>query len=235
MKNPKIYSGYRYPPQVISHAVWLYHRFTLSFRDIEELLAARGIIVSYETIRNWCLKFGNRYCKQIKKNRGQLGDTWYLDEVFIKINGVLHYLWRAVDQDGDEIDILVQKRKDKKAAKRFFRSLLKGQQATPLKIVTDKLKSYSAAKRELIPSIEHSTQQYENNRCELSHQPTRQQERQMRRFKSQAQAQRFLSCHGIVNNLFRLGRHLTSGRNYRVFRDRAFNEWSQSSCVQNLA
>jgi putative transposase len=116
-----------------------------------------------------------------------------LDEVFIKVNGVLHYLWRAVDQDGDEIDILVQKRKDKKAAMSFFKKLLKGQQIVPLKVVTDKLRSYSAAKSELIPSVEHSTQQYENNRCELSHQPTRQQEKQMRRFKSQAQAQRFLS------------------------------------------
>ena len=102
MKNTNIYAGYRYPSQIISHAVWLYHRFTLSFRDIEELFAARSITVSYETIRNWCLKFGKQYCNQLRKNRGQLGDTWYLDEVFVKINGVLHYLWRAVDQDGDE-------------------------------------------------------------------------------------------------------------------------------------
>ncbi len=184
MKKTNIYAGYRYPSQIISHAVWLYHRFTLSFRDIEELLSARGITVSYETVRNWCDKFGQRYCSQIRKNRGQLGDIWYLDEVFIKINGVLHYLWRAVDQDdqdGDEIDILVQKRKDKKAAIRFFRKLLKGQQAAPIKIVTDKLRSYSAAKKELIPDVEHATQQYENNRCELSHQPGRQQERQMRK------------------------------------------------------
>ena len=207
MKNTNIYVGYRYPPQIISHAVWLYHRFTLSFRDIEELLAARGITVSYETVRNWCDKFGQMYCCEIKKNPGQLGDTQYLDEVFIKINSVLHYLWRAVDQDGDDIDILVQKRKDKKAAIRFFRKLLKGQQASPIKMVTDKLRSYSAAIKELIPNVEHSTKQYENNRCELSHQPVRQQERQMRKFKSQGQAQRFLSCHGVVNNLFRLGRH----------------------------
>jgi putative transposase len=130
-----------------------------------------------------------------------------LGKVFIKINDVIHYLWRAVDQDGDEFDILVQKRKDKHAAKRFFKKLLKGQQAAPIKIVTDKLRSYSAAKKELIPGVEHSTQQYENNRCELSHQPSRQQERQMRKFKSQGQAQRFLSCHGVVNNLLRLGRH----------------------------
>ena len=117
-----MYSGYRYLTQIINHAVWLYHRFTLSFRDIEELLAARGITVSHETVRNWCLKFGNRYCSQIKKRRGQLGDTWFLDEVFIKINGVLHYLWRAVDQDGDEIDILVQKRRNKGAASHSLKS-----------------------------------------------------------------------------------------------------------------
>jgi putative transposase len=235
MKNTNIYAGYRYPSQIISHAVWLYHTFTLSFRDIEDLLAARGIAVSYETIRNWCLKFGKQYCNQIRKNRGQLGDTWYLDEVFVKINGVLHYLWRAVDQDGDEIDILVQKRKNKKAARRFLRKLLKGQQAAPIRIVTDKLRSYSAAMKELIPDVEHSTQQYENNRCELSHQPSRQQERQMRKFKSQGQAQRFLSCHGVVNNLFRLGRHLMKANNYRLIRDRSFVEWNRVSYVQNLA
>ena len=128
MKNSNIYAGYRYPAQIISHAVWLYHRFTLSFRDIEELLAARAIVVSYETIRQWCKKYGNIYCNQTKKKRGQLGDTWYLDEVFIKINGVLHYLWRAVDQDGDEIDILVQKRKNKAAAMHSFKRLLKDRQ-----------------------------------------------------------------------------------------------------------
>ncbi|HEY7866816.1 MAG TPA: IS6 family transposase, partial [Psychromonas sp.] len=193
MNNSNIYAGYRYPAQIISHAVWLYHRFTLSFRDIEELLAARGIIVSYETIRQWCKKYGSIYCNQIKKSRGQLGDTWYLDEVFIKINGVLHYFWRAVDQDGDEIDILVQKRKNKKAAMRFFKRLLKGQGMMLLKIMTDKLASYSAAKKELVPSVEHSTVQNENNRCELSHQPTLQQEKQMRKFQSHGQAQRFLS------------------------------------------
>jgi len=157
-----------------------------------------------------------------------------LDEVFIKINSALHYLWRAVDQDGDELDILVPKRRNKKAATKLFKKLLKGQQATPLKIITDKLRSYSAAKRDIMPSVNHSTEQYENNRCELSHQPSRQQERQMRRFKSQGQAQRFLSCHGVVNNLFRLGRHLMRAKNYRTLRERAFNEWTRVSCVQNL-
>ena len=189
MKNSNIYAGYRYPAQIISHAVCLYHRFTLSFRDIEELLAARWIVVTYEAIRQWCKKYGNIYCKQIKKNLGQLGDTWYLDEVHIKINGILYYLWRAVEQDGDEIDILVQKRKNKAAAMGFFKLLLKGLRGLPLKVVTDKLASYSAAKKELIASVDHSTLQYENNGCELPLQPTRQQERQMRKFKSQEQAQ----------------------------------------------
>jgi len=160
---------------------------------------------------------------------------WYLDEVFIKLNGVQHYLWRAVDQDGDEIDILVQTRRNKRAAKRFFKKLLKGQGTIPIKIVTDKLRSYSAAKRELIPSVKHSTQQYENNRCELSPQPSRQQERQMRGFKSHRHAQCFLSCHGVVNNLFRLGRHLMTAKNYRTLRDRSFTEWTRVSCVQNRA
>jgi len=239
MKNTNIYSGYRYPAQIISHAVWLYHRFTLSFRDIEELLVARGIIVSHETIRIWCQKIGQSYCKQIRRKRGHSSDTWYLDKVFIKINGVLHYLWRTVDQDGDEIDILVQKRKDANAAKGFFNRLLKGPQAIPIKVVTDKLRSYSAAIRDIMPSVEHSTAQYENNRRELSHQLTRQQERQqerqMRGFESHGQAQRSLSCHGIVNNLFRLGRHLMKAKNYRTFRQRSFAEWDRASCIQNIA
>jgi len=139
-----------------------------------------------------------------------------------------------VDPDGDELDILVQKRRDKKAAKKFFKRLLKGQEAKPLKIVTDKLRSYSAAKREMMPSVDHSIQQYENNRCELSHQPTRQQERQMKRSKSHRHAQRFLACHGVVNNLFRLGRHLMKAKNYRILRGRSFVEWERVSCVQNL-
>ena len=234
MKNTKIYAGYRYPSQIISHAVWLYHRFTLSFRDIEELLAARGICVSYETVRKWCVKFGSQYCNQIKKARGKLGDMWYMNEVFIKINVVFHYVWRAVDQDGEELDIIVQKRRNKRAAMKFFKRLLKYQQATPLKIITDKLRSYSAVKRDIMPSIEHSSEQYENNLSELSHQPTRQQERQMLRFKSQGHAQRFLSCHGVVNNLFRLAPHRIKAKNYRTLRARAFNEWAQVSCVQNL-
>ena len=181
MKNKKpLYHGYRYPKEIISHTVWLYHRFCLSLRDVEDLLAERGITVSYESIRQWCNHFGPEYARTLKKRSGRLGDNWYLDEVFIKIRGELHYLWRAVDQDGDTIDILVQKRRNKKAAIRFYRKLLKGQCFSPRRVTTDKLKSYAAAHREVMPSVIHSTQQYENNRAELSHEPTRQRERQMR-------------------------------------------------------
>jgi len=161
-------------------------------------LAERGIAVSYESIRQWCNRFGPEYARKLKKRQGQLGDTWHLDEVFIKINGELHYLWRAVDQDGDTIDILVQKRRNKAAAKRFFRKLLKGQHRPPWRMITDKLKSYSAAHREIMPSVTHSTEQYENNRAEVSHEQTRQRERQMRRFKSAGQAQRFLTVYGVA-------------------------------------
>ena len=231
----ELYHGYRFPPAIISHAVWLYHRFCLSCRDVEELLAERGIIVSYESIRQWCNRFGPEYARALKKRQGRLGDIWHLDEVFIKINGELHYLWRAVDQDGDTIDILVQKRRNETAAKRFFRKLLKDQCQPPWRLITDKLKSYSAAHREECPSIPHSTEQYENNRAEVSHEPTRQRERQMRRFKSSGQAQRFLTVHGVVGNLFRLGRHLTRAIHYREFRSRALREWQEVTCAQTIA
>jgi putative transposase len=228
MKNKKpLYHGYRFPPEIISHAVWLYHRFCLSFRDVEDLLAERGITASYESIRQWCNHFGPEYTRTLKKRSGRLGDGWYLDEVFIEIQGELHYLWRAVDQDGDTIDILVQKRRNKQAVKRFFRKLLKGQCASPRRMMTDKLKSYFAAQLEVMPSVVHSSEQYENNRGEVSHEPTRQRERQMRRFKSIGQAQRFLAVHGVVGNLFRLGRHLIRAAHYREFRARAFSEWQQ--------
>jgi putative transposase len=205
--NTNDYRGYRFPREIISHSVWLYHRFSLSFRDVEELLAKRGIIVSYETIRQWCRKFGPEYARKLKRRQGRLGNVWYLDEVFVKIRGELHYLWRAVDQDGDVIDILVQRYRNARAAKRFFRKLLKGQESTPWRLVTDKLKSYGA------------------------HQPTRQRERLMRRFKSAGQAQRFLSVHGVVQNLFRLGRHQLRSVNYRLLRDRSFKEWSVATAA----
>ncbi len=221
------YRRHRFPIEIISHAVWLYHRFCLSFRDVEDLLAKRGVTVSYESIRLWCGKFGLDYARRLHRRQGRLGDIWFLDEVFVSIQGQRHYLWRAVDQDGDVIDILVQRRRNASAAKRFFRKLLKGQGREPRWLITDKLRSYGAAHRSMMPSVEHVTARYANNRAEVSHQPTRQRERQMRRFKSAAHAQRFLSVHGAVRNLFNLSRHRLRSRDYRLLRGRAFSAWSE--------
>jgi len=236
MKTPSNpYRGHRFPAEIISHTVWLYFRFTLSFRDIDELLAARGIFVTYETIRQWCLKFGQAFANELRRRQPRRGDKWHLDEMVITMNGKHHYLWRAVDQDGYTLDILVQSRRNTKAAKRFFRKLLKGLHYVPRVLITDKLKSYAAAKKTVMPGVEHRQHKGLNNRAELSHQRTRQQERQMRRFKSPRQAQRFLSAHGPINNLFYLRRHRIPAAQYRVAREEAFNMWSQVTCVQKAA
>ena len=220
-----LYRGHRYPREIIGHAVWVYYRFGISLRDVEDLLAERGITVSYETIRQWCLKFGPEYARQLKRRQSHLGDTWFLDEVFVTINCERQYLWRAVDQDGDVIDILVQSRRNRRAAERFFRKLLKGQDRVPFRLVTDRLKSYGAALRTIMPSVNHDTGRYGNNRAEVSQQPTRKRERQMRRFKSARQAQLFLSVHGVVLNLFRLGRHRLKSVHHRMLRTRSFSIW----------
>ena len=190
-----------------------------------------GVTVSYESIRQWCRKFGPEYARALRRRQGRLGDTWHLDELFVTIRGQRQYLWRAVDQDGDTIDILVQPRRDRCAAERFFQKLLKGQGGEPRRLVTDKLRSYAAAHRKVMPSVLHDTAAYANNRAEVSHQPTRQRERQMRRFKSPAQAQRFLSVHGITRNLFRVGRHLLRAANHRLLRARAFEVWTAVTCA----
>jgi putative transposase len=203
-----LYRRHRFPPEIISHAVWLYYRFCLSFHDVEDLLAQRGVTVTYETIRQWCSKFGRDYAWRLRRREGRLGDTWHLDEVFVTIGVRRQYLWRAVDQEGAVLDILVQPRRDARAARRFFRKLLRGQGSEPARLVTDKLRSYGTARRAVMPTVPHDTRQYANNRAEVSHQPTRQRERQMRRFKSVHQAQRFLSVHGVIRNLFQFGRHL---------------------------
>jgi len=229
-KTPS-YHGHRFPPEIISHAVWLYYRFCLSFRDVEDLLAMRGVIVTYETIRQWSRRFGAEYALKLKRREGRLGDTWHLDELFLTIHGERQYLWRAVDQDGDVVDILVQPRRNRQAAERVFRKLLKGQGSEPRRLVTDKLRSYSAAHRAIMPSVIHVTERYANNRAEVSHEPTRQRERQMRRFKSTAQAQRFLSAHGVIQNLFRVGRHLVRAPNHRTLRARAFRVWVEVTCA----
>ena len=185
----------------------------------------RGITVSYESIRLWCNKFGPQYAKRLKNRHQGFGDTFYIDEVFVKIGGKQQYLWRAVDQDGEVVDVFLQARRDGAAAKRFFKRLLKNHQGEPRKIVTDKLRSYGVAHRELMPEAIHDTTQYANNRAELSHQPTRVRERGMRCFKSTRQAQRFLGVHAAVYNLFNLGRHLVSANHYRDLRQGAFASW----------
>jgi putative transposase len=220
-----MYKRHRFPPEIIQHAVWLGHRFNLSTRDIEDLLAVRGMSVSYESIRLWCIKFGPRYARRLKRQHRDYGDTFFIDEVFVKIRGRQHYLGRAVDQDGEVVDVLLQARKDAEGAKSFFNRLLTVHGGEPRKVVTDKLGSYGVAHRELIPNSIHDTSRYGNNRAELSHQPTRVRERGMRRFKFMRQAQRFLGVHSAVHNLFNLGRHLISAKHYRLFRKRAFAYW----------
>jgi putative transposase len=225
MNESRKYKQYRYPVEIIEYAVWLYYRFNLSQRDVEDLLAERGIIVSYESIRLWCNKTGPKYATRLKRKHQGYGDTFFIDEVFVKIGGKQHYLWRAVDQDGEIIDVFLQKRRDGAAVKRFFKRLLKKHRGEPRKIITDKLRSYGVAHRDLIPDTIHDTSPYANNRAELSHQPTRVRERGMRRFKSIVQAQRFLGGHSAVYNLFNLGRHLISAKHYQFFRLRAFASW----------
>lgn len=231
MTQSKMYKRHRFPPEIIQYAVWLYHRFSLSHRDIEDLLAQRGIEVSYEAVRLWCNRFGTKYAQRLRRKHQGYGDTFFIDEVFVKIEGKQHYLWRAVDQDGEVVDVFLQKRRDGKAAKRFFGRLLKKHKGVPREIVTDKLRSYGVAHREVMPEALHNTQQYANNRAEPSHQPTRVRERGMRKFKSVEQAQRFLSAHASVYNLFNLGRHLVSAENYRYFRLRAFASWEKAVAI----
>jgi len=222
MKN--IYKRHRFPPSIIQYAVWLYYRFNLSIRDVEDLLAERNISVSYESIRLWINKFGPEFTRRLRRKHPGFGDTYFLDEVFVKIGGKQHYLWRAVDQDGEVVDVYLQERRDAKAAKRFFQRFLRSG-GVPREIITDKLGSYGVAHRSLIPETEHNTEQYANNRAELSHQPTRVRERGMRRFKSIKQAQRFLESHAAVYNLFNLHRHSLCRRFFKLFRLRSFATW----------
>src|SRR6516164_8353352 len=222
---------HRFPAEIISHAVWLYHVFRLSLRDVELLLAARGISVTHESIRLWCLKFGSAFARRLRRRRPQPGDTWHLDEVFIRIRGVLHYLWRAVDQNGVVLDLLVQNRRNGAAAKHFFKSLLHGLEYKPRRLITDGLRSYGVAQRAVFPDVPHRTSRYLNNRAENSHRPTRRRERQMQRFKSPEQAQRFLATHAMIYGHFRPRRHLMAAAGYRRARATAFRIWRQETCV----
>src|SRR3712207_1013904 len=232
-KSP--YAGHRFPPEVISHAIWLYFRFPLSLRMVEEMLAARGIIVSHETVRQWARKFGQGFANQIRRRLPCPGDKWHLDEVCLMIRGQKHWLWRAVDQDGVVLDVLAQSRRDKRAAKRLLGKLRKRQTRVPRVMITDKRASYRAAKSEVMPSVEHRRHKGPNNRAENSHQPTRRRERQMKRFKSPRQAQRFLSAHDQIDNLFHLRRDHVTASEHRAARARAFGAWAEISGVAAAA
>ncbi|MFI9248296.1 IS6 family transposase [Streptomyces sp. NPDC053086] len=205
------YKGHRYPVEVISYCVWLYFRFPLSFREVEELMLERGIVVSYETVRRWCGKFGQTYAGALRRRQPRPGGKWHLDEVFIKINGEQKYLWRAVDQDGNVLDILVQNRRDKAAAWR-------------------KLRCYGAARREVMPCVEHRQSKYLNNRAE-----NRQRERAMKGFRSVGRAQRFLSAFSGISPHFRPRRHLMPAHDYRAEMTVRFAIWAQITGVAGLA
>ena len=222
------YAGYRFPPLIIQQAIWLYLRFTLSFRDVEDLLAERGIAVSYETVRRWVNHFGPKIAADLRKRRPKPHTTWHLDEVYLKIDGRLVYLWRAVDSEGEVLDVLVQTKRNKAAALKLMRKLLKKYGFLPENLVTDDLRSYHAAARDLGIEHRHRTGRWRNNRAENSHQPTRRRERKMQGFKSVGSAQRFLSIHATIYNTFNVQRHLISARTHRAFRASAMQTWHEA-------
>jgi len=211
----------RFPPEIIQHAIWLYLRFTLSYRDVEELLAERGVEISYETVRRWVLKFGPVIARRLRWRRPQPSDRWHLDEMVVRIAGKRMYLWRAVDHESEVLDMLVQRRRDSRAALRLMRKLLKKQGFAPKLLVTDKLGSYASAFRRLGLSCPHEQELRKNNRAENSHQVVRRRERKLQRFKSARSAQCFLSMHAAVHNTFNLQRHLVSRSTLRIFRAEA--------------
>jgi len=225
--EPDPHYRHRFPAELIAHAVLLYLTFPRSFRDVELLLAERGIEVSCETVRRWCRKVAQTFANRLRRLRPRPGDRWHLDEVFIKIDGVQHHHWRAVDHEGVVLDILVQSRRNTKAAKRFFKKLLKGLRYVPRVAVTDTLTSYAAAKAKIIPAVEHRQSRYLNNRAENSHQPTQLCERRMKRFKSSRRALQFLSAHGPIHQHCHLRRHLMTAAEYRAYRTDALVIWQQ--------
>jgi putative transposase len=229
---PLSYSGYRFPPDIIQRAVWLYLRFTLSFRDVEELLAERGIEVTYESIRRWVLAFGPVIARRLRTQRPKPHSRWHLDEMFIRIGGKQIYLWRAVDAEGEVLDVLLQAKRDQRAARKLMRKLLTKHGMAPDEWVTDKNPSYGAALCELkLTKAPHTRRKRANNRAESSHVPVRRRERKLQGFKSPGSAQRFLSLHAATYTTFTVPRHLVSARTHRLFRAEAFEAWRNAAAV----
>ena len=225
------FTRHRFPPDVIRHAIWLYARFTLSYRDVEDLLAERGLDISYETVRRWFLKFGTPFAQNLRHMRLTPSDYWHLDEMVIVVRGWRHWLWRAVDNEGEVLDFLVQSKRNAKAALKLLRKLLKKHGCAPTRITTDKLKSYRVAFRTLDLTAEHIDDKRANNRAENSHQPVRRRERKQQRFKSPGSAQRFLSIQSAVYNTFYVQRHLLSRPTFKRFRADAFDVWESASAA----
>ena len=225
------YRRHRFPAEIIQHAIWLYLRFTLSYRDVEELLAERGLDVSYETVRRWVLKFGPMIARKLRQGRPRPSARWHLDEMVVRIAGKRMYLWRAVDNEGEVLDMLVQRRRDTQAALRLMRKLLKKQGFAPKLLVTDKLGSYGSAFRQLRFTFPHDRGLRKNNRAENSHQVVLRRERKMQRFKSARSAQRFLNIHSAVHNTFNHQRHLVSRSTLRIFRAEAAAQWQDAVAV----
>jgi putative transposase len=230
MIKPVSYKRHRFPPQIIAHAVWLYFRFPLSLRLVEEMLLERSILVSYETVRRWALKFGPDYAR-LRRKRPNRRDIWHLDEVVITIAGRKHWLWRAVDQNGYVLDEIVQPRRDTKAAKPLLRRLLKKQGCPPRRMITDKLGAYAAARCQIMPAVEHRLHKGLNNRAENSHLPLRRREQAMQGFRSTGGLQRFVSMFSAVRNLFVPPRSRRSALSTHLHRLNAMAEWKSATSV----
>ncbi len=233
MTKPVSYKRYRFPPQIIAHAVWSYFRSPLSLRLVEEMLLERGIVVSYETVRRWAIKFGPEYARRIKRKRPSRHNIWHLDEVVVSIAGEKHWLWRAVDQDGYVLDEIVQTRRDTKAAKRLLKRLLRKQGCPPRRMTTDKLGSYAAAQRQVMPDVEHRSHNGLNNRAENSHLPFRRRERVMQGFRSPGGLQRFTSVFSAVRNLFVPPRSRRSALATHLHRITAMADWRVAAGITN--
>lgn len=229
MKTKKIsYKRHRFPPEIIAHAVWLYARFNLSLREVEEMLLERGIEVSYETVRRWMRKFGPQIARNLRRRQARPGDIWHLDEVVVKVEGRTFWLWRAVDRHGVVLDEILQSKRDTRAAKRLLTTLLK-RHGLPKLIVTDKLRSYGAAKREVAPGLEHRSHKGLNNRAENSHLPFRKRERCMQGFRSPGGLQRFVAIHSATRNCFSVPARRRSALQIRYHRMEAFDAWKMAT------
>ncbi len=228
MTHPISYKRHRFPPEIIAHAVWLYFRFQLSLRLVEEMLLERGMVVSYETVRRWALKFGPEYARRLRRKRPSRRDIWHLDEVMITIAGETHWLWWAVDQDGYVLDEIVQARRNTKAAKRLLKRLLKKQGCPPRRMITDKLGSYAAARRQVMPAVEHRQHKGLNNRAENSHLPWRRREQAMQGFRSPRGLQKFVSIFSAVRNLFVPPHSRRSALATHLHRLNAMAEWKSA-------